>query len=147
MLVSTSENKRFSGTIEKLCDVKVKEQIKWFKGILDVRYVNEGCWPHLQSLADQVMINFPTGLKMSSIGVWLMEPKQLHPWHTDLQPDNWIVRIHIPLITNPAVIFTMEDGDHHLDVGSSYLFNTLARHQIENGGNTVRAHVVMDICS
>lgn len=140
---------RFTGTIEKLCDVDVKRYVKFVLGI------PQSDWPKLtdpakcgwaeefQPLTERLMGYFPDCV--SAVGLWYMAPGQVHPAHTDEQDHKWRVRLHVPIITNLGVIFTMDDGEHHMKVGSAYQFNTLARHAVENRGKTPRLHFVMDV--
>jgi hypothetical protein len=98
-----------------------------------------------KSIAGDVITAFYPGCAVSGIGVWDMEPGQVHPAHRDEQPPYWIARIHVPLITNPGVVFTMEDGEHRMEVGKAYRMNTLATHAVANHGDTTRVHLVFDI--
>jgi hypothetical protein len=115
---------RFTGTIECLGDVDATENPLIIAGELVRRY-----YPDCQF----------------SYGLWDLEPGQVHPAHTDQQPPSWLVRIHVPLSTNPGVVFTMEDGDHHMAVGKAYRMNTLRTHAVENRGKTPRVHLVIEV--
>jgi hypothetical protein len=118
---------RFAGTIEYLCDVDLTKS-------------------HAE-IAEEVISEFYPGCAVSGIGVWEMEPGLVHPDHWDDQPLYWLTRVHVPLVTNPSVVFTMEDGEHHMEVGKAYRMNTLSVHAVANKGETARTHLVFDIRS
>lgn len=140
---------RFTGTIGKLCNVRVAPLINWLKGVPhdDWRHLGDSKfeeWGLKFSAIPKFLLTYFPGCS-GPFGIWRMDPGQYHPTHTDLQPDNWIVRLHVPLITNKGAVFTMNDGEHHLDVGYAYKFNPLSPHAVENRGKDPRFHLVMDV--
>lgn len=58
-------------------------------------------------------------------------------WRTHL-------RIHIPVITNPGVLFTCGDETVHMEAGSCWVFNSFLRHDVQNKGDAQRIHLVLD---
>ena len=54
------------------------------------------------------------------------------------------VRIHIPLITNPDVLFSCGDEQVHMQTGECWIFDSWRRHQVVNGGTEDRVHLVLD---
>ncbi len=96
-------------------------------------------------IAQCLVDRYYPGCKVGGFGVWTMEPGQIHPRHVDEMRDDWVVRLHIPLATNPGVIFTTDDGECHMEVGKAYEFNPRAPHAVENRGETVRAHLIIDV--
>ena len=58
-------------------------------------------------------------------------------WRTHL-------RIHIPVITNPSVLFTCGDETVHMEAGSCWVFNSFLRHDVQNKGDAQRIHLVID---
>ncbi len=76
--------------------------------------------------------------------------------HTDLISKEFgtslgkLVRLHVPIITNPDVKFTVWDyhGDEvitHMKLGNLYYLDTRKPHSAKNGGDTTRIHLVLDI--
>lgn len=76
--------------------------------------------------------------------------------HRDLHP-NWFnkVRIHIPVITNPNVLFHVWETDNvlkrenrtdfHMTAGSSWVFDTWRAHAVTNFSQEDRIHLIIDI--
>jgi aspartyl/asparaginyl beta-hydroxylase (cupin superfamily) len=54
-------------------------------------------------------------------------------------------RIHVPLVTNPGVIMTVDREEYQMDVGSIYLFQNLRRHAARNEGLEARIHLILDV--
>ena len=59
-------------------------------------------------------------------------------WHTR-------VRIHIPVITNSAVMFHCGDEKLHMAAGECWIFDNWRRHNVINGGGQARIHLVIDL--
>jgi hypothetical protein len=64
--------------------------------------------------------------------------------------DGKLMRFHIPILTNPAVLFTSWDmlGREHtinMAAGEAWYLDTRKPHRAINGGNTVRIHLVVDV--
>lgn len=53
-------------------------------------------------------------------------------------------RIHIPIVTNPDVYFTLEDEKLYLAPGECWYMNFSATHSIVNAGSTARIHLIID---
>jgi hypothetical protein len=58
-------------------------------------------------------------------------------WRTHL-------RIHIPVITNPGVLFTCGDETVHMKAGECWVFDSFQRHDVQNKGTERRIHLVLD---
>ena len=54
------------------------------------------------------------------------------------------VRIHIPVITNPHVSFTVGGETVHMEPGECWTFDSFQRHEVVNGGDNHRVHLVLD---
>lgn len=53
-------------------------------------------------------------------------------------------RIHIPVITNPQVLFSCGGETVHMDAGECWLFDSFRWHKVVNGGTEQRIHLVLD---
>lgn len=60
---------------------------------------------------------------------------------------HWVsrVRIHVPIVTDPSVIFYCGDESVHMAVGQSWLFDSWRRHRVINDSNLSRVHLVIDL--
>lgn len=56
------------------------------------------------------------------------------------------VRIHIPVITNPKVIFHCGQEQLHMKAGECWIFDSWRRHQVRNQSEAERVHLVIDTC-
>jgi len=64
--------------------------------------------------------------------------------------DGRIMRFHIPIITNPKVLFTMwntngEKVEQTMKQGEAWLFDFRKPHMAVNGGDDIRIHLVIDV--
>lgn len=91
----------------------------------------------------QVIASF--GEVVSRSRIMIIEGRQSLPMHTDINY-HWFkrVRIHIPLQTNPDVIFTSHDEQAHLPAGEAWLLDTWHSHQVVNDSDETRIHLVVD---
>lgn len=53
-------------------------------------------------------------------------------------------RIHIPVITNPGVLFTCGDETVHMKAGECWVFDSFRWHEVQNKGSERRIHLVLD---
>jgi len=58
-------------------------------------------------------------------------------WRTHL-------RIHIPVITNPGVLFSCDGESVHMNAGECWVFDSFALHYVQNKGTERRVHLVLD---
>ena len=67
------------------------------------------------------------------------------PVHRDINY-HWYsrVRIHIPVITNPNVLFYCGDRVVHMAAGEAWIFDSWKAHRVENGSGDNRVHLVID---
>ncbi len=95
--------------------------------------------PYLQ----QVMSTFNQVFGRSRL--MRLEPSCVVPPHVDIHY-HWFnrVRIHIPIVTNPQVIFHCADKKVHMAEGESWLFDAWKMHQVTNDSKETRVHLVLD---
>lgn len=136
--------------IEAFADVDVSALAAWIESIpvhewrrlVDPTWMraSERTWP----IAKGLMEHFPE-CELSGVGLFLLDPGQEHPPHTDEQPPEWVTRVHVPVITNPKALARTEDGIVHMAKGIAYRFNTRRLHAVANDGDRPRIHLVFDI--
>ena len=102
--------------------------------------------PHLGSCPyhRQVMASFGEVLARSRL-MKLAAGCEVHN-HVDFNY-HWYtrVRIHIPLITNPAVLFYCGEEKLHMAAGECWIFDNWRRHNVINGSERDRIHLVIDL--
>jgi hypothetical protein len=54
------------------------------------------------------------------------------------------VRIHIPITTNPQVLFYCGDTHVHMEAGETWIFDAWKAHRVENASGKTRVHLVID---
>ena len=54
------------------------------------------------------------------------------------------MRIHVPIITDPKVLFTCGDETVHMAPGECWMFDSFRWHRVENGWTERRVHLVLD---
>ena len=101
--------------------------------------------PHLQacSYTQQVLASFDEVLARSRL-MRLNAGAEVSP-HVDFNY-HWYsrVRIHIPIITNPNVIFHCGGQAIHMRAGECWIFDSWRRHNVINSGVQDRVHLVID---
>ncbi len=67
------------------------------------------------------------------------------PLHTDAEY-HWFtrIRVHIPVVTDPAVRFYCGSRSAHLSAGEAWIFDNSRPHRVENSSATSRIHLVFD---
>ena len=102
--------------------------------------------PHLEQCpyAQQVMASFGEVLarsrfmKLASTCEVSTHVDFNYHWYTR-------VRVHVPVVTDPAVIFYCADEQVHMQPGECWIFNSWKRHRVVNGGTHDRIHLVIDL--
>lgn len=67
------------------------------------------------------------------------------PEHRDVNY-HWYsrVRIHIPVFTNPDVLFHCGDTHVHMAAGETWIFDSWKKHRVDNNSDEFRVHLVID---
>ena len=85
-------------------------------------------------------------LKISSVAFTELRRGGIIPEHTDegkmLTTHH---RIHIPLVSDPAVKFTLDHKDYYLEPGHGYEINNQLTHEVRNESNIDRIHMIIDL--
>lgn len=55
------------------------------------------------------------------------------------------VRIHLPIVTDPRVMFFCADRAIHMRAGECWIFNSWRRHRVTNDSDQDRVHLVIDL--
>ena len=74
-----------------------------------------------------------------------LDPRSTVPEHADVNYQ-WFyrVRLHIPVVTHPDVIFHCGGQSVHMAAGEAWLFDNWRLHRVDNPSNETRIHLVAD---
>ena len=91
----------------------------------------------------QLLADF--GVVWSRSRLMQLAPHAQVPAHADVN-FHWFnrVRVHIPVITNPQVLFHCGDDVVHMAAGEVWLFDNWRMHRVENQSAEHRIHLVAD---
>lgn len=74
-----------------------------------------------------------------------MNPGTLIPEHIDGDDRGWTPhKIHIPLLTNPDVIFFVHGQEYCFERGKAYEVDNSGKHGVKNNGTTARVHFIFE---
>lgn len=157
----------WKGTCEPFCDVDVAPVTAWIERTLldpETRTATAPCYEdfvsrhimvsrldwndgeeHLRPLMDKVMADHFPGCRILQHLISPLMVGQTIAIHADQQPPDWIVRVHVPITTNPEAIYCNPPVEHNMEVGKAYLINTKEPHQCWNNGKTDRIHFMWDV--
>ncbi len=149
----------WDGACEKFADINCDSLIHWVLSIpLDE-------WPHDVHRTDRqptmaneswrdlktksaVLIGclapFLNGAKIDRRHISIVMPGHDVFPHKDQFDNDWLYRVHVPLVTNEGAVFMVEDHAYHLKVGSAYKVNVSKRHSVANNGAIPRIHFMFD---
>ena len=103
--------------------------------------------PYLDEIITQVK-NFYgyKNLKITNVLFTELQKGGIIPEHTD---DGKLLtthhRIHIPLLSDPAVKFTLDHKDYYLEPGHGYEINNQLTHEVRNESKIDRIHMIIDL--
>jgi hypothetical protein len=83
-----------------------------------------------------------------SVRISVMGPKGRIKPHvdTDIGFDRGVIRLHIPIITNPHVEFFIDNQPVSFTPGHLWFGDFRYEHHVYNGGDEARTHIVADVC-
>jgi quercetin dioxygenase-like cupin family protein len=58
--------------------------------------------------------------------------------------EDGLARLHIPIVTDPAVVFTLDGEEVHFSAGATWYMNANCLHAVRNGSVRERVHLVLD---
>lgn len=101
--------------------------------------------PHLLSCAYIQQLMAEIGAVWGRSRLMGLAPGAEVPTHVDINY-YWRthLRLHIPIITSPQVLFTCGDATVHMQPGECWLFDSFRMHGVRNGGSQKRIHLVLD---
>lgn len=152
---------RFEGRVERLVDVEVASLASWIAEVemrdwpqqrtdeLRPAMISDLGWrgfgTRVAPVVERVVALFAPGARVDTFQLSAVLPGHSIPPHLDEQPESWLARVHVPLLTNAESFFVVEDERFAMPIGAAYRVNTLRRHAVENRGTTPRVHFMFDV--
>lgn len=109
--------------------------LRWYQAPLDPD------WQLSKKLLDALGVE-----KAEMLVFYYLEPDaHLHP-HRDLTGAtlNDRIRFHIPIITNPGVLFRVAGDQIVMKPGDLWCLDTSYKHSVSNNGSATRVHIVLE---
>jgi hypothetical protein len=101
----------------------------------------EGCEGEIAKVLDQIK---ELGFYPSRARITCLKAGAKSLVHKDADNNEYMARIHIPLITNPKCVFIQNGQNLHMEPGSVWMVWVNNWHQIRNDSNEDRYHLIMD---
>lgn len=86
------------------------------------------------------------GFPLGAVRLMRLDPGSVIKTHVDadLSVDLGWVRLHVPVTTNPGVVFVVNDRPVTLREGECWYLRLSDAHSVRNDGDTPRVHIVID---
>lgn len=100
-------------------------------------------WKAIRPLVNNLESFYNT--KAAAIVLVKLKPKTNIIPHTD---GGWFIdthRIHIPIITDPKIVFVLDSEKFHLQAGNVYEINNVVEHSVINPTDIGRVHLMVDL--
>jgi hypothetical protein len=101
----------------------------------------EGCKGEIAKVLDQIK---ELGFYPSRARITCLKAGAKSLVHKDADNNEYMARIHIPLITNPKCVFIQNGQNLYMEPGSVWMVWVNQWHQIRNDSNEDRYHLIMD---
>jgi hypothetical protein len=101
----------------------------------------EGCKGELAKVLDQIK---ELGFYPSRARITCLKAGAKSLVHKDADNNEYMARIHIPLITNPKCVFIQNGQNLYMEPGSAWMVWVNNWHQIRNDSTEDRYHLIMD---
>ena len=101
--------------------------------------------PHLRASRYMMEVMAELGAVWGRSRLMRLAPGATVPAHIDINY-YWRthIRIHVPIVTTPEVLFTCDGETVHKQAGECWIFDTWRSHNVVNGGSMARVHMVLD---
>jgi hypothetical protein len=119
------------------------KSLQFFNIAMSTEYCNptEGYQGEIATVLDQIR---DLGFYPSRARVTCLKAGSKSLVHTDAYENEYMARIHIPLITNPKCVFKCDGTDLYMEPGKIYMVWVNLWHQIRNDSDEDRYHIIMD---
>lgn len=110
---------------------------------LEHKIPTEACVGEFKKVIDKIE---SMGLYPRRARITVLNPGTESTWHRDGVESQYLVRLHIPLITHEKCVHTCDDIKLHMPAdGSGYIMWVNKFHKAENYSNIKRYHILMDV--
>lgn len=104
-----------------------------------------GRYPSLETIIARVL-SLGYGTVPGKIVVAFLPPgKVIKPHRDSGEYYTFHNRVHVPLLTDPGVVMSVDGEDYHMAVGQVYLFQNRRRHAARNLSPMGRLHLIVDV--
>lgn len=119
------------------------KSLKFFDIAMSMEHRNptEACQGSIAALVEQIE---RLGFYPRRVRVTCLKAGAKSLVHRDADDGEYMARIHIPLITNPACLFISNGQDLYMEPGKAYMVWVNDWHQIRNDSDQDRYHIIMD---
>lgn len=99
-----------------------------------------GRCPYFQEVIDTFECE-KTSVRLMALG-----PESRIKMHKDKGTsfEHGMARLHVPIVTAPEILFTIEDEDIHFAAGHAWYLNANCLHGVNNESNNPRIHLMLD---
>lgn len=126
--------------------------LRWIQPQTDPRdSIDEAAWPFISPMALPIMEHCVQryGFKRPSFPKVMfarLESGHRIDEHYDSGSTNYLThKIHVPILTNDQVLFSIGDESFHMKVGNAYEVNNVERHGVVNAGESDRVHFIFEV--
>lgn len=103
----------------------------------------EVCTGYLKEVMDTIR---SAGFEPTRARLSLLKAQGQSTFHRDGPDSAYVVRLHVPIITNEHCFFNCDEGSAHLEAsGRSYILRVNRMHQVVNSGNEDRIHLIISV--
>jgi hypothetical protein len=97
--------------------------------------------PYLRAVAESF------GAELRAVRLLRLTPGSVLLEHTDHEytDDDGTVRIHIPVVTNPDVVFLLNGTRVVMGAGTAWVLRLADPHSVANNGTSDRVHMLVDL--
>jgi len=97
---------------------------------------------YISSIVKQIA----SGSGILKVRLMRLQAKRTIGEHKDqFSPGPPVARLHIPIVTNPDVIFQVNRKPYHMQLGHVYYIDVSQLHAVSNKGKEDRVHLVFDL--
>ncbi len=122
----------------------VLDDVRRTGGIDVLRNVSRALFATVDSILAGILPLFPA-CDVMRVQLAELAPGEVIEPHRDHDILEFVHRLHLPIVTNDAVRFTIGGEEYSLTQGVLYELNNVLTHSVRNGGDRTRIHLLVDM--